>query len=218
MKLYSVGRHELVRWFAQMALVCALAATGMAGAAGSETRVVAQGALEEDAFLAAEPLFRKAAEAAAKEHGPDSSEVGILLARLAYVMARGDSTLWSLPWTMRRHTVALPIARHAVAILERTRGVEDAETAKASIVLAHVLAGLFRHPEGDPYARRALATLERLPHGQDKNSLQGLLAVYADDLHIVDHNVEGLEFEDRISLTMYGRLIDPPAGSRPPFR
>lgn len=141
--------------------------------------------------------------------GPDATEVAVLLSRLAYALARADNTPWGRPYTERLHAQALPLAQRSVAILEKNLGPQSLETGKSYIILAHVLAGLLRHPEGDPYSRKALYLLEAAGPSADKYELEAILRHYADELHVVHHDVEADEYIDRINIAAFGTTATP---------
>ena len=171
--------------------------------------VQARAAFFDTAWAEAERLNRIGYEAAVPKFGPESPEAAWWLAALADAMCRADSTPVSRPWTDRAHSQALPLAERAVRILERAYGKDDIRTANAYMSTTVALAGLYRHPEGDPYGRAALRIVEKTQPGAERDLLVLKLWYYATHLHIIDHNVEAQEYEERLSFAQYGRLIDP---------
>ncbi len=171
--------------------------------------VQARAAFFDTAWAEAERLDRIGYEGAAQEFGPESPEAGWWLAALADAMCRADWTPVNRPWTDRAHSQALPLAERAVRILERAYGKDDIRTANAYMSLTVALAGLYRHPEGDPYGRAALRIVEKTQPSAERDLLVLKLWYYATHLHIIDHNVEAQEYEERLSFAQYGRLIDP---------
>ncbi len=169
----------------------------------------ARAAFFDTAWAEAERLDRIGYEAAAQKFGPESPEAGWWLAALADAMCRADSTPVNRPWTDRAHTQALPLAVRAMGILERAYGKDDIRTANAYMSTTVALAGLYRHPEGDPYGRAALRIVEKTQPSAERDLLVLKLWYYATHLHIIDHNVEAQEYEERLSFAQYGRLIDP---------
>lgn len=178
--------------------------------------VLAREAFYDQAWAETERLSGLGLADAEKRFGADSAEAGLWMAGLADAMCRADATPVSRPWTDRAHTQALPIAKRAVEILEKAYGPKDLRTAEAYMAYTVALAGLYRHPEGDPYGRRVLDIVEHTPAGDPDHDLLILkLFYYAAHLHIVDHNVEAQEYEERTTRAQYGKLIDPPRVDNP---
>lgn len=183
--------------------------------AADDLGALARAAFYDQAWAETERSSRLGLDAAEKQFGPDSPEAGLWMAWLADAMCRADSTLLSRPWTDRAHTQALPIAQRSIEILERAYGPDDVRTAEVHMAYVVALAGLYRHPEGDPYGRAVLTIVERTPPGQDQDLLILKLYYYAAHLHVVDHNVEAQEYEERTTRAQYGYLLDPPRGDDP---
>jgi hypothetical protein len=169
----------------------------------------ARAAFFDAAWAEAERLNRLGHAAAATRFSADSPEAAWWLAALADAMCRADDTPVSRPWTDRAHAQALPLAERAAGILERAWGKDDIRTANAYMSLVVALSGLYRHPEGDPFGRAALRIVEGTPPSAERDLLVLKLWYYATHLHIIDHNVEAQEYEERLSRAQYGRLIDP---------
>lgn len=166
--------------------------------------------LNEGLYAAAVADLRAQLAAAEAKLGHQATDVGVLLARLAYALARTDNTPWGLPYTQRQHAEATPLARRSITILEKNLGPNSLETGKSYIIYAHALAGLFRHPEGDPWARKALYMLEATKgDSPDKYELEAILRHYADELHVVHHDVEADEYIDRINIAAFGTTATP---------
>jgi hypothetical protein len=169
----------------------------------------ARAAFFDTAWAEAERLDQIGYDLAAQRFGAESPEAAWWLAALADAMCRADATPVNRPWTDRAHSRALPLAERAMRILERAYGPNDIRTGNAYMSYVVALAGLYRHPEGDPYGRRALRIVETTQPDAERDLLVLKLWYYATHLHIIDHNVEAQEYEERLSFAQYGRLIDP---------